>query len=135
MTLTFEPIALTHRDPNDPSHTPAIVTDEDKWENTDDGFTEETVNATEPEAAPADATESASVCTVMPVELPAVAAPIVKPLSVTVKAVSGVIPAVAVVMMMKIAVGVAEVAVIVDTDVWPAVVALGVADVSKNPFG
>ena len=51
-----------------------------------------------PEAAPADATESASVCTAMPVLLPAVAAPIVTPLRVMVKAVAAPMPLVAVVM-------------------------------------
>jgi hypothetical protein len=37
-----------------------------------------------PDATPADAVTSASVCTVMPVALPAFATPIVKPLSVMV---------------------------------------------------
>ena len=44
-----------------------------------------------PDATPADAAVSASVCTVMPVALPAVAAPIVRPLRVMVKAVLGAI--------------------------------------------
>ena len=44
-----------------------------------------------PEATPADAAVSASVCTVTPVALPAVAAPIVRPLRVMVKAVLGAI--------------------------------------------
>ena len=40
-----------------------------------------------PDATPADAAVSMSVCTVTPVALPAVAAPIVRPLRVMVKAV------------------------------------------------
>lgn len=134
MTLTFEPIAFTHRDPNDPSHAPVIVTDENKWENTEDGFTEKIINATQPEAAPADATESASVCTVMPVELPAVAAPIVKPLSVTVKAVLGAIPAVAVVMTILASEEKTELAAIAGMDAWPGT-RVDMADVAKNPDG
>ncbi len=51
-----------------------------------------------PEATPADAVVSASVCTVMPVALPAVAAPIVRPRRVIVKIVPAAMPAVSVVM-------------------------------------
>ena len=81
-----------------------------------------------PEATPADARVSWSVCTVMPVELPAVAAPIVTPFRVMVKAV-------AVVMTMAVPVGWAEVAVMEPIDVVPAALAVGVADVAKNPDG
>ncbi len=88
-----------------------------------------------PEAAPADAVTSASVCTVMPVLLPAFDAPIVKPLRVMVKVVPAAIPATAVEMTMEVAPGAAEVAVIVGTDVVPAALAAGVADVAKNPLG
>ena len=87
-----------------------------------------------PEATPgADATVSWSVCTVMPVELPAVAAPIVTPFRVMVKAVAAAIPAVAVVMTMAVPVGAAiELVVMPLTDVVPSV---GVAVVAKNPDG
>ena len=69
-----------------------------------------------PEAAPADATVSESVCTVMPVALSAsAAAPIVKPLRVMVKAVVAAMPATAVVMTMELPV-MADVAVMVGTD-------------------
>ena len=88
-----------------------------------------------PEASPPDATVSASVCTVMPVALPAVAAPIVRPLRVMVKAVLAGIPATAVVMTMAVAVGAAEVAVMVATDVEPSALAAGAADAAKNPDG
>ena len=88
-----------------------------------------------PDATPADAAVSASVCTVMPSALPAVAAPIVRPLRVMVKAVFAAIPATAVVMTMAMAVGVAEVAVIVATDVVPAELGAGVDDEAKNPDG
>ena len=47
----------------------------------------------DPDAAPAEATVSASVDTVMPVGLPAVAAPIVRPERVMVNAVAAGIPA------------------------------------------
>ena len=71
----------------------------------------------------------------MPVELPAVAAPIVRPLRVMVKGVLAGMPVIAVVMTMEVAVGAAEVAVIVATDVVPAILATGVAVVAKNPDG
>lgn len=58
-----------------------------------------------PEAAPADTIESVSVCTVMLVMLPAVAAPIVMPLRVMVKAVLDAIPALTVVMTKTVAAG------------------------------
>ena len=54
-----------------------------------------------PEAMPTDATVSASVCTVMPVALPAVSAPMVRPVSVMVTAVLAAIPTTAVVMTME----------------------------------
>ena len=88
-----------------------------------------------PDAAPADAVTSASVCTVMPVPLPAFGAPIVKPLRVMVKVVPAAIPATAVEITIEVAPGAAEVAVIVRTDVVPAVLTEGVADVAKNPSG
>ena len=88
-----------------------------------------------PEATPADARVSWSVCTVIPVELPPFAAPIVRPLRVMVKAVLAEIPATAVVMTMAVAVGAAEVAVMVATDVVPAALFVGVADAAKNPDG
>lgn len=90
-----------------------------------------------PEAAPTDGRVSAVlVSTLMPVALPAVAAdPIVKPLRVMVKAVLAAIPITAVVMMICVLVGAAEVAVIVGTDVVPAALGAGVADVAKNPEG
>ena len=88
-----------------------------------------------PDAAPADATGSASVCTVMPVLLPAVAAPMVKPLRVMTKAVFAGMPAVAVVMTMEVSPGAADVAVMAATDVVPAALAEGVVDVAKNPDG
>ena len=89
----------------------------------------------EPDATPADAVTSASVCTVMPVALPAFATPIVKPLRVMVKAVFAAMPAAAVVMTMEVAPGAAEVAVMVATDVEPAALFAGVAVVAKNPAG
>ena len=67
--------------------------------------------------------------------LPAVAAPMVRPLRVMVKAAAAGIPATAVVMTIAVAVGWAEVAVMVETDVVPAAFAAGVADVAKNPDG
>ena len=88
-----------------------------------------------PDAAPADAIMSASVCTVMPVALPALIAPIVNPLRVMVKAVFAGMPATAVVMTMEVAPGAAEVAVMVATDVVPAALFAGVAVVAKNPEG
>jgi hypothetical protein len=70
-----------------------------------------------PEDTPADAVGSVSVCTVMPVALPAVAAPIVRPLRVIVKVVPAAIPATAVVMTIEVAPGAAEVAVMMATEV------------------
>ena len=88
-----------------------------------------------PEALPSDATVSASVCTVMPVLLPAVTAPIVTPLRVMVKAVSAAIPAMAVVMTMgALAEAMTDVAVMLPTDVLPAALAAGLA-AAKNPAG
>ena len=88
-----------------------------------------------PDATPADAVTSASVCTVMPVALPALTAPIVNPLRVMVKAVFAAMPALAVVMTMEVAPGAAEVAVMVATDAVPAALFAGVAVVAKNPVG
>ena len=89
-----------------------------------------------PEATPADAVTSASVCTVMPAGLSAsAAAPIVKPLRVMVKVVFAAMPATAVVMTMEVAPGAAEVAVMVATDAVPAALFAGVAVVAKNPLG
>ena len=87
-----------------------------------------------PEATPADATVSASVCTVMPVALPAVAAPIVRPVSVMVKGVLAAMPTTAVVMMME-SPEMADVAVMVLTDVLPAALAAGLGEAAKNPAG
>ena len=67
-----------------------------------------------PDDTPADATQSVSVCTVIPVALPAVAAPIVMPLRVMVTYIGG-IPAPAVVMMIRFGAG-AIVADIMGTD-------------------
>jgi len=88
-----------------------------------------------PDATPADAEISASVCTVMPVALPAFATPIVKPLRVMVNAVFAPMPMTAVVMTMEVAPGAAEVAVMIATDVVPAALFAGVAHVAKNPLG
>ncbi len=87
-----------------------------------------------PEATPADAIVSTSVDTVMPVALPAVAAPMVKPVIVMVKAVVPAMPTTAVVMTIAVALGCAQVAVMVFTEVAP-VATVGVAVVAKNPEG
>ena len=87
-----------------------------------------------PEATPADATVSESVCTVMPVALPAVAAPIVKPLRVMVKCVYAGMPIMAVVMTMELPV-MADVAVMVATDAEPAALFPGFGVAAKNPAG
>ena len=88
-----------------------------------------------PDAKPADATVSASVCTVITVALPAVTAPIVTPLRVMVKVVSAAIPAMAVVMTMgALAEAMTDVAVMLPTDVLPAALAAGLA-AAKNPAG
>ena len=85
-----------------------------------------------PDATPADATVSASVCTVMPVALPAVTAPIVTPLRVMVKAVVAAMPTTAVVMTMELE-EMADVAVMLLTDVLPAALAAGLGVEAKNP--
>ena len=78
---------------------------------------------------------SESVCTVMHVAFPATAAaPIVKPLRVMVKAVVAAIPATAVVMTMELPV-MADVAVMVATDVLPAALVVGLGVAAKNPAG
>ncbi len=88
-----------------------------------------------PEATPADATVSASVCNVMPVALPAsAAAPIVKPLRVMVNAVVAAMPTTAVVMTMELPV-MADVAVMDNADAEPAVLAKGFGAAAKNPAG
>jgi len=85
-----------------------------------------------PESAPADATVSVSVATEMPVVLPEVPSPIVKPVRVTLTSVpAGKFPT-AVVMTMEVAVGAAEVAVGLDD---PLKVMVGVAVVAKKPVG
>ena len=88
-----------------------------------------------PEGTPAEATVSASVDTVMPVKLPAVAAPIVRPERVMVKAVAAGMPATLVEMTICVAVGADENAVIDATEVVPAVLFAGVAVVAKKPDG
>ena len=87
-----------------------------------------------PDATPADATVSASVCTVMPVALSAATAPIVTPLRVMVTAVVAAMPTTAVVMTMELEEK-ADVAVIVLTDVLPAALAAGLGVLAKNPAG
>ena len=85
-----------------------------------------------PEAMPTDATVSAFVCTVMPVALPAVAAPMVRPVSVMVTAVLAAIVAPAVVMTMEVAPGgLMGVKLALPTDTVPE----GVGLVAKNPDG
>jgi hypothetical protein len=87
-----------------------------------------------PDAAPADGTASASVCTVTPVSLPAVAAPICRPVSVMMKAVLAAIPTTAVVMTMESS-KMADVAVMVLMDVLPAALAAGLKETPKNLVG
>ena len=87
-----------------------------------------------PDATPADATVSASVCTVMPVPLSAATAPIVTPLRVMVTAVVAAMPTTAVVMTMELE-EMADVAVIVLTEVLPAALAAGLGVLAKNPAG
>ena len=89
----------------------------------------------DPEAAPAEGTVSASVDTVMPVGLPAVAAPIVRPERVMVKAVAAGMPAPLVEMTICVAVGADENAVINATEAVPAALFAGVAAVAKKPDG
>ncbi len=91
-------------------------------------------NAMLPEAAPTDASRSVSVCTVMPVALPAVAAPIVKPPRVILKVVIASMPTTAVVMMIELPFMV-DVAVMVGTDVLPAALSAGFGVAAKNPTG
>ena len=87
-----------------------------------------------PDATPADATVSASVCTVMPVALPAVAGPIVRPLRVMVTAVVAAMPTTAVEMTMELPEK-ADVAVMLLTDVLPAALAAGLRVLTKNAAG
>ena len=88
-----------------------------------------------PDGAPPDATVSASVCTVMPVALPAVAAPIVTPLRVRMKVVAAGMPASLVEMTICIAVGADENAIINATEAVPAALFAGVAVVATKPDG
>ncbi len=88
----------------------------------------------EPDATPVDAVTSASVCTVMPVALPAFTPPIVKPLRVIMKSVFAEMPVTAVVMTMELPV-MADVAVMVATDVLPATLLAGLGEAAKNPAG
>ena len=69
-----------------------------------------------PENTPADAVGSVSVCTVTQLVHPAVAAPIVRPLKVMVKAIFAPILAPPVVMMMRVGAGTDGVAHMPDTD-------------------
>ena len=87
-----------------------------------------------PEATPADATVSASVCTAMPVAFAAVAAPIVNALRVRVKAVACAIPTTAVVITIELPV-IADVAFILPVDVLPAALAAGLGAAAKHPAG
>ncbi len=89
-----------------------------------------------PLGAPADGTVSVSVCTVMPAVKPVVAvAPMVRPASVMVKGVPAGMPATAVVITIAVVVLCADVAVMVPTDVVPALFAAGAAEDAKNPGG
>ena len=87
-----------------------------------------------PDATPSDATVSASVCTVMPVLLPAFTAPIVTPLRVMVTAVVAAMPTTAVEMTMELPEK-ADVAVMLLTDVLPAALAAGLRVLTKNAAG
>jgi hypothetical protein len=90
---------------------------------------------TTPVAEPDDKAMSASVDTVMPVGLPAVAAPIVRPERVMVKSVAAGMPASLVEMKICVAVGADENAVINATEAVPAALFAGVAVVAKKPGG
>ncbi len=70
----------------------------------------------------------------IPVALPAVAAPIVRPLSVMVKAVPAGMPEIEVEMRIEVAERADTVAIMVATDASPAT-KVGVAVVAKNPVG
>ncbi len=88
-----------------------------------------------PDGAPAEATVSAPVDTVMlPVGLPAVAAPIVRPERVMAKAVAAGMPATLVEMTMELPV-MTDVAVINPTDVEPTTLKSGLGVAAKNPAG
>ena len=87
-----------------------------------------------PELTPADAVGSALVATVMPLEFPAVAAPMVRPDNVMVTAVVAAMPTTAVVMTMELP-EMADVAVMVLKDVLPAALAAGLGVAAKNPAG
>jgi hypothetical protein len=87
-----------------------------------------------PELIPADAVGSALVATVMPLEFPAVAAPMVRPDNVMVTAVVAAMPTTAVVMTMELP-EMTDAAVMVLTDVLPAALAAGLGVAAKNPAG
>ena len=87
-----------------------------------------------PEGAPADSRLSADVFTVIPVALPAVAAPIVRPLRVMVKAVPAGMLENAVVMTIEVAPGADTCPVMVATDASPATKKYE-AVAAKNPDG
>ena len=70
----------------------------------------------------------------IPVVLPTVAAPIVRPVTVMVKAVAAGMPIPPMVMTIEVAVGADAVAVMVATDAAPEK-KVGVADAAKNPDG
>ena len=86
------------------------------------------------EGAPADSRLSADVFTVIPVVLPAAAAPILRPPRVMVKAVPAGMPDHAVVMTIEVAVGTDTCPVMVATDASPAT-KLDEGDAAKNPVG
>ena len=88
-----------------------------------------------PLGAPADTAVSVSVCTVMPVVEPAVAAPMVRPASVMVKGVPAGMGAFEMVITKRLfAVSCVDVAVKYPTDVLPATLSEGAWD-PKNPEG
>ncbi len=87
-----------------------------------------------PLGAPADAA-SMLVVTVMPGVPVVVVEPMVRPESVIVKAAPAGISAALIVITIAVAVGCADVAVMAATDVVPAILFEGVAEVAKNPEG
>ena len=87
-----------------------------------------------PEGTPTDGAVSTSVCTVIPTSLPAVTAPIVRPLRVMVKAVPAGMLENAVVMTIEVAPGADTCPVMVATDASPATKKYE-AVAAKNPDG
>ena len=85
-----------------------------------------------PEGTPTDGAVSTSVCTVIPVVLPAVAAPIVRPPRVMKKAVAGAMPIPPIVMMIFVGEGIDDVIIMPATD---ACIPKGVPFVAKKPEG